>query len=186
MNLHLAFQTFLSYLDSERDNAATLRLKEIAKLENLDNFLVIENLSAGEIEYITTHGFQTLNCHRPDRNQFVVAKKGNGFSIAKNLPYIYLPISKCEPPQLIVESPSESATTAGYAQAVKLPYAIAGIEHDYPEGTLVVCVTVDNERAAINYANASPLPYDRKSVYIKDLKMLDTEYAALLEDVSRF
>ncbi|PSB26097.1 hypothetical protein [Chlorogloea sp. CCALA 695] len=186
MNLHLAFQTFLSYLDSERDNAAALRLKQIAKSENLDNFLGIEDLSLGGIYYFTTHGFRTLNCDRPDRNQFVVAKKGNGFSIAKNLPYIYLPISKCEPPQLIVESPSESASAAGYAQAVKLPYTIAGKEDDYPEGTLVVCVTLDNERAAINYANASPLPYDRKSVYIEDLRMLDTEYAAMLEDVPRF
>lgn len=115
-----------------------------------------------------------------------MAKKGNGFSIAKNLPYIYLPISKCEPCQLIVESPNESAFAAGYAQAIRLPYAIAGKGNDYSEGTIVVCVTVDNERAAVNYANAIPLPYERNSIYMHDLGMLDTEYAAMLEDDLRF
>ena len=97
MNLHLAFQTFLTYLDFKREKIAAHRLKEIAKAENLDKFWGIEDLSAGGIDYFTTHGFRTLNWYCPDRNQFVVAKKGNGFSIAKNLPYIYLPISKCEP-----------------------------------------------------------------------------------------
>ena len=100
MNLHLAFQTFLTYLDFEREKIAAHRLKQIAKSENLDNFLGIEDFQPGLIDYFTTHGFRTLNCDRPDRNQFVVAKKGNGFSIAKNLPYIYLPISKCEPCQV--------------------------------------------------------------------------------------
>ena len=157
MNLNLAFKTFLSYLDYEREEIASCKLKEIAKAENLDELLGIEDLSVGEIDYCTTHGFRTLNCNCPDQNQFVVAKKGNGFSIAENLPYIYLPVSKCEPPQLIVESPSESASAAGYATAVRLPYTIAGMGHDYPEGTLVVCLTLDNEKAVVNYANAIPL-----------------------------
>ena len=186
MNLHLAFQTFLSYLDSERDNAAARKLKEVAKSENLDNFLGIENLSAGEIDYCTIHGFRGLNCDLQGKNQFVVAKKGNGFSIARPLPYIYLPVSKCEPPQLIVESPSESASAAGYAKAVRLPYAVDRI-NDYPQGATIVCIAEDNEEAGtFDYANVVPLPFECDSVYVKDLRMLDTEYAAMLEDVSRF
>jgi hypothetical protein len=185
MNLHIAFQTFLFYLDSERDNVAALKLKEIAKSENLDNFLGVENLLAGEIDYFTTHGFRTLNCNRQGRNQFVVAKRGNGFSIAKNLPYIYL--QKCEPPQLIVESPSSEATGYGYAQAFRLPYAIASKIDEYPEGTMIVCITKDNEEsAAFGYANAVPLPYQKSDICIEKIDMLDTEYAAMLVDYKRF
>lgn len=186
MNLHLAFQTFLTYLDFKREKIAAHRLKEIAKSEKLDNFLGIEDLSAGGIDYFTTHGFRTLNCNRQDRNQFVVAKKGNGFSVAKNLPYIYLPISKCEPPQLIVESPSESASAVGYAKAVRLPYAVDRI-NDYPQGATIVCIAEDNEEAGtFGYVNVVPLPFECDSVYVEDLGMLDTQYAAMLDDVLRF
>ena len=114
-----------------------------------------------------------------------MAKKGNGFFIAKNLPYIYLPISKYEPCQLIVESPSESATAAGYTKAVRLPYAVDRI-NDYPQGATIVCIAEDNEEAGtFGYASAVSLPFNCDSIYIEDLRMLDTEYAAMLEDVPR-
>ena len=125
MNLHLAFQTFLSYLDIEREKAATLRLEQIAKSEKTDDFLTVESSEPGTIEYSTNHGFRFLCPERPQLNEFVVAKKGIRFSKARNLPYIYLQ-TKCEPPQLIVECPCIQATAAGYATAVKLPYAVAG------------------------------------------------------------
>ncbi len=92
----------------------------------------------------------------------------------------------CEPTGLIVESPSIDAMGYGYATALSLPYTIAGIGHDYPKGTLVVCVSLDNERAAARYANAIPLPYSPESVYIQKIDMLDTEYAAMLDNVPRF
>ena len=186
MNLNLAFQTCLTYLAFEREKAATRRLEQTAKSENLDDLLTVENLEPGLIEYSTTHGFRMLYGDRPEQNQFVVAKKGNGFAKARNLPYTYLQ-TKCEPPQLIVESPSMEATVAGYAQAIKLPMAIAGEIDEYREGTLIVCITEDNKESADSgYANAVSLPYSPGSVYIQKIDMLDTDYAAMLVDFPRF
>ena len=122
MNLHLAFQTLLSYLEKEREKANSRKPEQIAKSENLDNFLATENAEPGIIEYSTNHGFRILCLERPQLNQFVITRKGNGFAKPRNLPFIYLR-AKCEPPQLIVESPSFEATGYGYAQAVTLPYA---------------------------------------------------------------
>jgi hypothetical protein len=182
MNLHPAFQIFLRYSDVEREKISTHKLEQIAISENLDDFLAIENSKPGIIEYSTTYGFRILCPELPELNQFVITKKGNGFAKARNLPYIYLQ-TKCEPPQLIVESPSEEAIGYGYAQAVKLPCVIAGITNEYPEGTMVVCITKDNqESAAFGYANAMPLPYQKDDIYIQRIDMLDTEYAAMLVD----
>ncbi len=61
MNLHKAFQTFLSSLKKEREKAATCRLEQqLAKTENLDKFLAAEKAELGLIEYSTTHGFRVL------------------------------------------------------------------------------------------------------------------------------
>jgi len=186
MNLHLAFQTFLSYLDIEREKIAARRLEQIAKSENLDDFLEVEELQAGLIEYSTTHGLRVLCPDHPEVNQFVSIKKGNRFAKAKNLPYIYLR-TKCEPPQLIVESPSADAIGYGYATAVRLPYRIASKIDEYPEGTMIVCITDDNQKSAAScYANALPLPYSADSVCIQEIDMLDTEYAAMLVEFPRF
>ncbi len=185
MNLHQAFQTFLLHLDLEREKAATHRLEQLAKAENLDNLLAVENLELGITEYSTTHGFRILCRDRPELNKFVVAKKGNGFAKARNLPYIYL--QKCEPPQLIVESPSADAIRYGYATAVRLPYRIASKIDEYPEGTMLVCIIDDNQKsAAFCYANALPLPYSPDSVYVQKIDMLDTDYATMLVGFPRF
>ena len=194
MNLHLAFQTFLSYLDFEREKVATRKLEQVAKSENLDDFLTGESSEPGIIEYSTTHGFRFLCPERPELNEFVVAKKGIRFSKARNLPYIYLQ-TKCEPPQLIVECHCVQASNAGYATAVRLPIAkpcvracaIAGRIDEYPEGTMVVRITEDNKESADSgYTNAVPLPYSPGSVYIQKIDMLDTEYAAMLVDFRKF
>ncbi len=186
MNLHLAFQTFLSYLDIEREKAATHRLEQIARSEKLDNFLAVESSEPGIIEYSTTHGLRVLCRDCPQANQFVITEKGNGFAKARNLPYIYLQ-TLCEPSQLIVESPSADAIGYGYATAVRLSYRIASKIDEYPEGTMIVCITDDNQKsAAFGYANAVPLPYSRESVYVQKIDMLDTEYAAMLDNVPRF
>jgi len=48
----------------------------------------------------------------------------------------------------------------GYATAVRLPIAVASKIDEYPEGTLIVLFTDDNQKsAAFGYANAVPLPY---------------------------
>ena len=59
-------------------------------------------------------------------------------------------------------------------------------EDDYPEGTLVVYLTTENEMIASGYADAVLLPLDRNSIYIEKIDMLDTEYAAMLVDSPRF
>ena len=70
---------------------------------------------------------------RCELNQFVVNKKGKGFSKGRDLPYLYRRGTTWFPPQLTVQNPSEEASNAGYAAAIKLPYTIAGLGHDYPQ-----------------------------------------------------
>lgn len=188
MNLHQAFQIFMSYFAVEREKIAVQKVEEICKSENLDIFSgVEENCQSGEVYYSTLHGFRSLDSKRRYLNQFVVTNKGVGFSRARNLPYIYLPATEGEPSKFFVECPCVQATTAGYAQPVKLPYAIAGKIDEYPEGALVICIIENNEElSAFGYANAVPLPYSPGSVYIQKIDMLDTEYAAMLVDFPRF
>ncbi len=187
MSLRQAFQIFMSYFAVEREKIAAQKAEEIAKFENLDIFLEAEeHCQPGEVMYCTVHGFRSLDFERCHLNQFVVTNKGIGFSKARNLPYIYLPVTKCEPPQLIVECPCIQATAAGYATAIRLPYAIIGKIDEYPEGTMIVCITEDSEASVDSgYANAVPLPFDRDSVYIEKLNMLDTDYAAMLVNFPR-
>lgn len=188
MNLHQAFQIFMSYFAVEREKIAVQKVEEICKSENLDIFSgVEENCQPGEVYYSTLHGFRTLDSERRHLNQFVVTNKGVGFSRARNLPYIYLPATECESSQLIVECPCIQVTAAGYGQAVKLPYAIASKIDEYPEGALVICITKNNEElSALGYANAVPLPYSPDSMYVQKIDMLDTEYAAVLVNFQRF
>ena len=208
MNLHQAFDVFMSYFAVERHAIAAQKIEEIAKSENLDIFLEAqEDCKPGEVYYCTVHGFRSMDDTCLELNQFVVTKRGLGFSKGRDLPYIYRRGTTWVPPQLIVLYPSEEASIAGYAAAIKLPYTIAGIGHDYPEGTLVVCLTLENEQVAEGYANAIRLPVDYRRVYVEDLAMmpnndllpldngdiyiehidmLDTEYAAMLVDSPRF
>ena len=208
MNLHQAFQVFLSYFAVEQQTIAAQKIEEIAKSENLDIFLdAEEDCKPGEVYYCTVHGFRSMDDTRCELNQFVVNKKGLGFLKGRDLPYIYRRGTTWFPPQLIVLYPSEEASIAGYAVAIKLPYTFAGLGHDYPQGTLVVYLTMENEEVATGYANAIRLPVDYRRVYVEDLAMmpdnnllpldngdiyiehidmLDTEYAAMLVDSPRF
>ena len=208
MNLHQAFNIFMSYFAVEQQAIAAQKIEEIAKSENIDIFLdAEEDCKPGEVYYCTVHGFRSTDSTRSELNQFVVNKKGKGFSKGRDLPYIYRRGTTWFPPQLIVQNPSEEARIAGYAVAIKLPYTVAGLDHDYPPGTLVVCLMMENEGVATGYANAIRLPVDYRRVYVEDLEMipdnnllpldngdiyiehidmLDTEYAAMLMDFSRF
>lgn len=208
MNLHQAFQIFLSYFAVEQQAMDVHKIAEIALSENLDIFLEAqEDCEPGEVHYCTVHGFRSMDRTRCELNQFVVTKRGLGFSKGRDLPYIYRRGSTWFPPQLIVKTAREEASNYGYAVAIKLPYTIAGIGHDYPQGTLVVCLTMENEEVATGYANAIRLPVDYIRVYVEDLAimpnndllpfdtgdiyiehidMLDTEYAAMLMNEPRF
>lgn len=207
MNLHQAWKIFISYFAVEREKLAAQKAREIAFFENLDIFLgVEESCKPEEVYYCTVHGFRSLDSKRCNLNQFVVTKKGQGFSKAQDLPYIYQKKTTWFPPQLTVHTPSKEACNAGYAAAIKLPYTVAGIGHDYPPGTLIVSLTMENEELATGYANAIKLPVDYRSVYVEELEMpdnnsllldtvdiyieridmLDTEYAAMLVDSRRF
>ena len=206
MNLHQAFQVFLSYFAVEQQAIATQKIEEIARSENLDTFLEAEeDCKPGEVYYCTIHGFRSMDRARSELNQFVVTQKGLSFSKGRDLPYIYRRGSTWFSPQLIVQNQSEEASNAGYAVAIKLPYTVAGLGHDYPPGTLVVCLMMENEEVATGYANAIRLPVDYRRVYVEELEipnnnslsldnsdiyiehldMLDTEYAAMLANVPR-
>lgn len=197
----------MSHFAVQQQTIANQKIEEFALSENLDVFLgVEEDCKPGEVHYFTSHGFRIFDPERSYLNQFVVAKKGRGFSKGRGLPYIYRKKTTWMPPQLIVRFPTEEAAAAGYAEAISLPYTVAGVAHNYPEGTLIVCLTIENEEAAIGYANAIKLPLDYRSVYLEDwevsdddslpldtgevyiqhIDMLDTEYAAMLENLPRF
>lgn len=209
MNLHQAFDIFMSYFAVEQQAIAAQKIAEIAKSENLDIFLEAkENCKSGEVYYCTVHGFRSMDSTRCELNQFVVTKnkKGKGFSKGRDLPYIYRRGTIWFPPELIVQTPSQEASIAGYAAAIRLPFNVAGLGHNYPQGTLVVSLTMENEEVAIGYTNALRLPIDRRSVYVEELEMpdnnslpldqsdiyiqridmLDTDYAAMLVDFPRF
>ncbi|WP_009631589.1 hypothetical protein [Synechocystis sp. PCC 7509] len=158
--------------------------------ENLDEFLQIDSQYKGTLNYATVHGLRTVS-DRLEHNQFLITGKGGGFARPKNLPYLYFSAREDYPSQLVVVSVCAEANLAGYIEAIQLPCFITGEERfypedDYPEGTLVVHLTTENEQIATGYANAVLLPLDRNSIYIEKIDMLDTEYAAMLEDVSRF
>lgn len=158
--------------------------------ENLDEFLQFEQQYEGTLDYATVYGLRTVS-DRPEHNQFLITGKGGGFARPKNLPYLYFPAKENYPSQLVVVSVCAEANLAGYIEAIQLPCFITGEERfypedDYPEGTLVVHLTTENEQIATGYANAVSLPLDQNSIYIEKLDMLDTEYAAMLEDVPKF
>lgn len=159
-----------------------------AMSENLDEFLQIDCEYEGALDYQTFHGLRSLDSDRPEHNQFLVTKKGNGFARPKDLPYLYFPAKGDYPSQLVIQCVCAEARCAGYAPSLQLPYFITGEERfypedDYPIGTLVVHLTTENEPFASGYANAVPLPLDRNSIYIENLNIIDTDYAAkLVED----
>ena len=149
----------------------------------------IDSQYEGTLNYATVHGLRTVS-DRPEHNQFLITGIGGGFARPKNLPYLYFPAKEDYPSQLIVVSVCAEANLAGYIAAIQLPCFITGEERfyptgDYPEGTLVVHLTTENEMIASGYANAVLLPLDRNSIYIEKIDMLDTEYAAMLVDSPR-
>lgn len=159
--------------------------------ENLDEFVQIDSQYKGTIDYQTVHGLRSVNNNVPKDNKFLITGTGDGFAKPRNLPYLYFPAKESYPAALIVESACAEARLAGYVPALQLPYFIRGEERlypedDYPEGTLVVYLTTENELIASGYANAVLLPLDRNSIYIEKMDMLDTEYAAMLVDSPRF
>ena len=103
MNLHQAFDIFMSYLAVEQQAIAAQKIEEIARSENLDIFLdAEEDCKPGEVHYCTVHGFRSINSTRCELNQFVVNKKGKGFSKGRDLPYLYRRGTTWFPPQLTV------------------------------------------------------------------------------------
>ena len=105
----------MSYFAVEQQAIAAQQIEEIARSENLDIFLEAEeDCKPSEVYYCTIHGFRSMDLTRCELNQFVVTKKGLGFSKGRDLPYIYRRGNTWFPPQLTVQNPSESASMAGY------------------------------------------------------------------------
>lgn len=111
------------------------------------------------------------------------------------MPYVRSLDSNNRVGQLIVERIVCDAAAAGYAKAIDLPYYTAGSLDASPAGTLVVSINAHNcEAESAGYSNAimaSPdcdrgSQSDRFEVYIEDMQMLDTDYAASLVDFPRF
>jgi hypothetical protein len=65
MNLHQAFDIFMSYFAVEQQTIAAQKIEEIAKSGNLDIFLdAEEDCNPGEVHYCTVHGFRSINSTR--------------------------------------------------------------------------------------------------------------------------
>lgn len=165
-------------------------LLEIAIAEKLDKFVeFVESYHdvKSQVEYITVHGWRVLSSDRPGLNQFYVFNRGDGFVKALEMPYIRFIDGVSNTPQLVVQAIVSESAIVGYAAAVALPYYIAGTSEGYPTGALVVRIDQTNSEAiGEGYANALPRVVSRSDVYIEDLQILDTDYAASLVDVPRF
>lgn len=105
-----------------------------------------------------------------------------GYAAAKPLPYYFASELDEYPPSTLVVWVTpflhQEARAAGYNNAISLPYYFASESDEYPPSTLVVRVW-DEEARAAGYDNAVRL--NNSLPYIKDLGMLDTEYAAMLQ-----
>lgn len=87
MNLHQAFQIFLSYFAPEQQAMDVQKIEHLAKSENLDIFLEAqEDCEPGEVHYCTVHGFRSMDNTRCELNQFVVTKCGLGFQKGETCP----------------------------------------------------------------------------------------------------
>jgi hypothetical protein len=185
MSLYSKTDNFWSQLFPRR--AKQKSLAEIAIAEELDEFVEIESCNQSRVEYNTVHGWRMLSTDRPELNQFFVFKRGKGFAKALAMSYIRFSDGVSNTPQLIVQSIVSDAAIVGYAAAVSLPYYITGTSDGYPTGTLVVCINETNTEAiGEGYANALLCMASKSSVYIEDMRMLDTDYADSLLDVPRF
>ncbi len=87
--------------------------------ENLDKFLQIDSEYEGALDYQTTHGLRSVKSERPEHNQFLVTKKGDGFARPKDLPYVYFPAKEGYPSQLIVQHVCAEASEAGYVRGYR-------------------------------------------------------------------
>jgi CheY-like chemotaxis protein len=128
------------------------------------------------------------------------AARAAGFEEAEPLPYYFASESDQYPPSTLVVRVSYSnreARAAGYDDAVPLipeemanaeyakskplPYYVASESSQYPPSTLVVRVSYSNyEARAAGYDDAVPLIFRSNNVRVLD--MLDTEYAAMLQN----
>lgn len=154
MNVMIPIKSLFASLFNFHPKTSLQYLENIAITERLDEFLEIENSSPEVVEYLTLHGSRTVSNDFPELNVFLVLRKGMGFARAVPMPYIRAYNSKHRIPQLVVEYSQEDApaTLEGYAKAVDLPCDAEG----------------------------GSLRDHRSEVYVHDLGMLDTDYAATL------
>ena len=161
--------------------------------EKIDEFMEIADCNDRKVYYYTGHGERTLSFAHPELNEFYIFKTGDGFAKALGVPCDLDKTNQI--PQLIVEYVVPDAEEAGYAKAVKLPYYIADNFSAESAGALVVSI-IDNNWEAMDagYRNAVSLSregvscFDRdlSKVYIEDMQILDTEYAASLVNLPKF
>lgn len=135
---------------------ATSYIYELAIVENLDEFTQVIHCDRTCIEYATICGRRVLDFENKQACYFQVETE------RCDLHYCYEP------------------TSQGFANAVRLPYLIAGENNYYPAGTLIVGVLFWEEEAiAAGYANAVSLePVGAGE--IEGLQTLDTDRAVVL------
>lgn len=159
-------------------------LVEIAKSEGLDEFVELESVKGGTVEYFTVHGCRILSSDRPKDNLFFVVEDRAGFARGNPIPYELhyswelltheeiTAASQLEEstdiPILVVNFvlPQEPAAEAGWAKAVDLPYYFQR-DHFFNMNILIVDLGVKHEAKTAGYAKAIPLPYSR---YLPDLE----------------
>lgn len=190
MDFQSRFTHFLSHLFQGQKS-----LVEIAIAEGLDEFVELETSEGGTVKYSTVHGCRTLSSDRPELSSFVVLTKGFGYAKAVPLPYNrYLPNCEFNDHRLVRDlSPIPTAIYAAYGKAAQLPDEVYLKFHSTCcfniclPNSLKVSINSQNEEAtSAGYANAVPIPISKNDIYIEDLQMLDTEYAASLVDFPRF
>lgn len=171
MNINSKITNFGSQL-----SRAQKSLLELARSEGLDEFVALQSLSRGKVEYFTLHGRRTFSSDRPKDNIFFVVEDRGGFARGNAIPYEFhycwdlLPpeeLSAANVDELIDVSilvvnfvlPDEPAFKAGWAKAVKLPYYL--IRDDFLDKSVLIVSDAVEEAKTAGYARAVPLPYDR-------------------------
>lgn len=130
---------------------ATSYIYELAIAENLDEFVKVLYYDRTCIEYATIYGRRVLDFEN------------------KQACYFQVETERCDPHYCY------EPTSQGFANAVRLPYLIAGENNYYPVGTLIVGVLFWEEEAIFaGYANAVSLePVGQQKS--EDLQMLDSD-----------
>lgn len=158
MNFYQAFETVLSYLTQQRNKRATRRLQEIAEHEEFLKFYTAKEIAKAE---------------KIDEFFYVTKCSLGIIEYSTEHGLRTLSIENPEKKLFLVRCLEDS--DSGFAMAEQMSY------HEILEA-------LDSINKLLDSIHTRPISksYIRDGVWIENLDMLDTDYAAMLADMPRF